>query len=111
MIIWSGRGFLVAVIAVGALLLTQLVVDSISGDENFYQKNSWPKTVAMLVAALLTFGLHKLLSQEKPKVLIDQETGQEFEIHGNHSLFYIHVKWWPFIFVILGIFSILVSAM
>ena len=106
MIIWSGRGFLVAVIAVGALLLTQLVVDSISGDENFYQKNSWPKTVAMLVAALLTFVLHKFLSQEKPRVLIDEETGQEFEIHGNHSLFFIPVKWWPVVFVILGIFSL-----
>jgi hypothetical protein len=56
----------------------------------------------MTVAAMLTFGLHKLLSLKKPRIFIDQETGQKIELRGSHSLFFIPVKWWPVAFVILG---------
>ncbi|MGK0186800.1 MAG: hypothetical protein ACI9R3_002583 [Verrucomicrobiales bacterium] len=34
--------------------------------------------------------------------MIDKETGKEIEIGGNHSLFFIPVKWWPVAFIILG---------
>lgn len=103
MIIWKGLGFLVAILGFGALLLTEYTVESVTGDENFYQRNSWVILAGMLFAALLTFVLHLLLSLKKPRIVIDRETGQEIEIRGDHSLFFIPVKWWPLVFVILGI--------
>lgn len=102
MISWTGFGFLVAIIGFAALILTELVFESISKNEQFYQQNSWVILVGMTVAAMLTFGLHKLLSLKKPRIFIDQETGQKIELRGSHSLFFIPVKWWPVAFVILG---------
>jgi len=102
MIIWTGFGFLVAIIGFAALILTELVSESLTKNEQFYQQNSWVILVGMTVAAVLTFGLHKLLSLKKPKIVIDKETGQEIELEGSHSLFFIPVKWWPVAFVIFG---------
>ena len=102
MIIWTGFGFLVAIIGFAALVLTELISESIAGNEQFYQQNSWLILVGMTVAAILTFGLHKILSLKKPKIVIDKKSGEEIEIRGSHSLFFIQVKWWPIVFIILG---------
>jgi len=103
MIVWSGFGFLVAIIGLASLVFTEIAFESITKNEQFYQQNSWVILVAMVVAAILTFGLHKLLSLKKPRIVIDKETGKEMEIRGSHSLFFIPVKWWPILFLILGL--------
>lgn len=111
MIIWNGLGFLVAVIGFGALLVTEIVSEQITEDDQFYQQHSWLILVGMTVAALLTFGLDKLLFRRKERVLIDQETGQKVVFRPNHSLFFIPVRWWPVVFLILGVaFAILAPA-
>ena len=102
MIFWTGFGFLVAIIGFATLILTELVSESITKNEQFYQENSWVILVGMTIAAVLTFGLHKILSLKKPKIVIDKETGQEMELRGSHSLFFIPVKWWPVAFIVLG---------
>jgi len=57
----------------------------------------------MLVAAALTYGLHRLLLLQKGRVMIDKQTGQEIVLRSNHSLFFIPVKWWPVVFAVLGV--------
>lgn len=91
-----------AVIGFASLILTELVSESITNNEQFYQENTWMILIGMTVAAILTFGFHKILSFKKPKIVIDKETGQEIELQGSHSFFFIPVKWWPVAFVILG---------
>lgn len=103
MIIWSGLGFLVAAVGFGALLFTEIISEKITGDDRFYQEHGWVILIGMLVAAVLTFGLHRLLRLQKGRVVIDKETGEEETLGGDHSLFFIPVKWWPIIFVILGV--------
>ncbi len=54
MIIWSGFGFLVAVVGFAALILTEVVSEKITGDDQFYQQHGWVILIGMLVAAALT---------------------------------------------------------
>ena len=103
MVIWKGLGFLVAIIAFAALLLTEIVSEGLTGDEQFYQENSWVILVGMLIAAVLTYGLYRLLLRQKGRVVIDKETGQEIVLRPSHSLFFVDVKWWPAILVVLGV--------
>lgn len=103
MIIWSGLGFLVAVIGFASLILTEFVSEKVTGDDQFYQEHGWVILVAMLLAAGLTYGLHRLLLLQKGRVVIDKETGQEIVLRSSHSLFFIPVKWWPVVFVGLGV--------
>ena len=102
MIIWSGLGFLVAVIGFASLILTEFVSEKVTGDDQFYQEHGWVILVGMLLAAGLTYGLHRLLLQ-KGRVVIDKETGQEIVLRSSHSLFFIPVKWWPVVFIGLGV--------
>ena len=103
MIIWSGFGFLVAVIGFMSLVFTELVSEKITGDDQFYQQHGWVMLVGMLVAGALTYGLHRLLLLQKGRVVIDKETGQEVVLRSDHSLFFIPVKWWPVVFAALGV--------
>jgi len=89
MIIWSGLGFLVAVIGFASLILTEFVSEKITGDDQFYQEHGWVILVGMLLAAGLTYGLHQLLLLQKGRVVIDKETGQEVVLRSSHSLFFI----------------------
>ncbi|MGC3957599.1 MAG: hypothetical protein QM813_06450 [Verrucomicrobiota bacterium] len=103
MIIWSGFGFLVAVVGFAALIFTEVISEKITGDDQFYQQHGWVILIGMLVAAALTYGLHRLLLLQKGRAVIDKQTGQEIVLRPNHSLFFIPVKWWPIVFVILGV--------
>jgi hypothetical protein len=103
MIIWSGLGYLVVVIGFGTLLLTELVSEKITGDDQFYQRHGWVVLVGMLVAAALTHGLHRVLLRQRERVLIDKQTGQEVVLRTDHSLFFIPVKWWPLVFAAIGV--------
>lgn len=103
MIIWRGLGILVAVICFAALILTEKVSENITGDDQFYQQHGWVVLIGLLVAATLTYGLHRLLRLQKGRVVIDKETGEEIVLSPKHSLFFIPVQLWPAVFVILGL--------
>lgn len=51
-LIWSGHGYLAPVLIFIGLMLTQLTIDMVFGN-NYYTQTSWPKISAFIVAALL----------------------------------------------------------
>ncbi len=103
MVIWSGLGFLIAIIGLGALIGTEVISENLTGNESFYQNNSWVIFLGMLVAAGITYLLNKTILAPKSRAVIDKETGQEIILKKEHSLFFIPSKWWPAIYVIIGI--------
>ena len=107
--VWSGFGFLVAIVGVLALLGTQMLSGTITGNENFYQENQWVILVGMVVAAAVTFALNQTLLKPKTQTVIDKETKQEVVLQKNHSLFFVPTKWWPIIFVVLGLVAAAMS--
>jgi hypothetical protein len=108
MIFWEGLGFVVAVIAFAVLILAETVSEKITGDDQFYQQHGWVLLIGLLVAAGLTYGLHRLLLLKKQRVLIDKETGEEVVLTPKHSLLGIPVQLWPVVFVALGLISAVV---
>lgn len=102
MVFWSGFGFLVGIIGLGSLVGSEIITESITGNESFYQDNPSVRFIAMLVAATLTEGLNKTLFLSKSKIVIDKETGEEMIWRKKHSFFYIPTKWWPALFICIG---------
>ena len=109
MIIWSGMGFLVAIIGLGALVGTEVVAEKITGIDHYYQSNSWLILVAMLLAAALTYLANKTLLAPKSKIVLDKETRREIVLKKEHSLFFVPSKWWPAIFIGIGIIALLTN--
>ena len=108
MIIWHGWGFLVAVIGFGCLLLSEVAVETVLGDRDYYQAHGWPKFAAFAVAAALVWFISHRLNARPARVLLDPETGQPVVLKARHSLFFVPMEYWAPIFLVLGIILLFV---
>lgn len=102
MIVWSRGGILAPVAAILSLVLTEYSVNVLFNDNLYYEIHGWPKFIALTIAGLLCFLLGRFLNKE-PKTYIDKLTGEEVVFKKNHSFFFINIKYWAFIFPILGL--------
>jgi hypothetical protein len=109
MFIWSGAGFIVAVITFLMLLLTEISVEAVFNDESYYQAHGWPKLVAFFVSGWLVLLIGRYLNKREGRVLIEKETGKEVTLKPNHSLFFINVEYWGYILFGLGIIFLFVK--
>jgi hypothetical protein len=98
MIIWKGYGFLVLVIAVAIGAIVSLVFGSIGSTED-----TGAAVGAIISGVVIWFLGNKLNADDKNKVMIDKQTGQEVIIKPNHSLFFIKMQYWAFIIAGIGI--------
>jgi len=108
MIIFSGLGFLVPIIGFGTLILVQYFAGQITGNEEYYQKNEWVRVLGIVLAALLIYILDQLLHR-KVKRLSDAEDVEEILKSKTHSLFFIPLKWWPLIIIVLGAYLLFID--
>lgn len=109
MIIWSGIGWVVAVIAFGCLMAAEYLTEAMTGDESYYQAHGWPKLAGFMVASLILFLVARLRDGKRDRHLIDKETGQEVVLRANDSLFFIPLRYWPVAAVVLGVLFLFVT--
>jgi hypothetical protein len=96
MVIWQGRGGLTALI----IFVSILGVTLIHGWTG-HRVPEWVTYFAMAVPAAAANAIFVVpYAQADRRMLIDKETGEEFEQVTTHSLFWIPVRYWTFI--ILG---------
>lgn len=96
MVIWSGFGFVVAIIGFLALVLTEKISETLFSDPQFYQSHRWMVLVAMILAAGLTYAFHALL-ERKARATAQPDSAS------RHTLFFVAIKWWPAIFAAFGV--------
>jgi hypothetical protein len=93
MVFWSGWGFLVILV---------LVVGLYFGVSLFHD-GWWGVATGLLLAAAGNFGVSHLLDRRKERVLIDAATRQPVTLRNRDSLFFIPVRYWSSIFLVLGL--------
>ena len=96
LVFWRGLGWLVPVIVLGVMILTQLAVDAFYGD-GFYTANTWPKSAAVILAALSIGLLGFYLNHVKRGSLVDEETGEALGKAPSHTLFFVPIEYWAVI--------------
>lgn len=90
MLIWSGLGFCVFVIMFGCSFIMEFLVESITGNNDFYQQESWPLAIALTLAGVTCWFLGKYLNKNGEQILIDKETGEEIILkNARHRFFFI----------------------
>lgn len=106
MIIWKGYGILVAIVGILSAILVGLAFDAYA----YEWSHAHPKITEFsifFVAAIMLYLLAILLKKsDKPKVVIDKETGREIHLRRGDSLFFIPVIAWPFIVAAFSIFKL-----
>lgn len=97
MVVWSGFGWVVPIIAIVCLLLGNFALgDSWSG-------NTWAQAGALLVTAALTFVFDRFFLEKRADItLMNKETGADVVIRKNDSLFFIPVRFWPFVLIAIA---------
>ena len=88
MIIWKGWGFLVAVFTFGASLAMELITESMTGDDTFYQTAAWPLALAFVVAGVLTWFV-----------------GTKLRARGAHTFFFVPMHYWGVALIALSVLA------
>jgi len=104
MIVWRGYGFLVAILTVVGYLIGRIGAEKIWGSPLPETYRPGAELAGMFIAAALAYALHAAIrANEVPRTFIDKATGQEIEFKAKHDLFFVPVKFWPYILCVLGI--------
>lgn len=102
MIIWSGLGFLIPVIAFGCLWLVLGVTDFALGAD-YKTGHDWLLGASLLLSGIVSWFLGRFLTARQGRVMIDKNTGEEVLVTPSNSLFFIKMQWWGPIFFFLGL--------
>ncbi len=94
MVIWNGKGYLIAVIVFIAALAAEYLSESYFSDSNYYQAHGWPLAAALLAAGIISWFLGSYLHRKNSRTVIDKATGQEMTIGGNDALFFVPMRYW-----------------
>jgi len=99
MIIWSGYGFLGVLIPFvillgGAPLLRDRVPESVDD------------VIILLISALLVWFVGRRLNNQPERVVKDMESGEIMKIKQNHTLFWIPMQYFAFLWAAIGIYVI-----
>ena len=105
-IIWSGKGFLVAVFTVGFSLIANLITNSITGSGVYWDAHKWPLAVSLFVSAVACWFVGRFFQNGKAQVLIDPKTGKEVVLRKSHTLFFIPIIWWAPILAVFGLIAL-----
>ena len=104
MIFWRGYGILVAVLAFVCLIGGRIAAESMWGTPLPVDKRRLSELIGMFVAAAVVYGLHLALNKsDPPRTLIDKETGKEVVLVPKHDLFFVPVKYWPYVLIAFGV--------
>ena len=120
MIVFRGRGILIAIIPFVCLLGAEVYTRSRYHDDNYYQQHSWPKLVAFVLAALIVWWLsprsaaapHDPLSRQEwlvssslsqPDSAPERSNWRLTLFRPYDSLFFIPVRFWPLLLCALGV--------
>jgi hypothetical protein len=102
MIIWRGWGFLVAVFACGASVAMELITETMTGDDAFYQREAWPLALALVGAGIVTWFVGTQLHARGGRAVIDKATGRELTIGGSHTFFFVPMHYWAVLLIALA---------
>ncbi len=111
MVIWSGWGILVVVIAVvvggsvtaaATMLLTAAGLGSLAG---------LGFAAGLLAAAAANWWAGRRLNGGPGRVLLDQAAGRTVVLRRTHSLFFIPMQWWSVPLAAAGLIALLASVL
>ena len=110
MLVWQGFGILAALIPVALIVVVTVVWGAITGSSTPGDRDSTLIiAIAALVSAPLVYLLDKRLAARPGRTMIDKATGQEVEMRGAHTLFFVGMKYWAWLLGIAGVILLVVG--
>lgn len=102
-IIYRGKGWLVFVLIFLDSLAANLITNELTGSELYWNKSKLPLAASFVVSSLLCAIIGHRISQDQTRVLVDRASGESVELKPVHDLFFIPLKWWPSILLLIAV--------
>ena len=102
MIFWKGYGFLVLVITVAIGAIVSFIFGKVGSTEDMGAAIG-----AIISGVVIWFVGNKFNSSDKSRTMIDKQTGREFIVKPDHTLFFIKMQYWAFIVSGFGIIMLI----
>jgi hypothetical protein len=93
-IVWSGYGFLVAVVVFGFSLAANFITNSATGSGKYWDAHKWPFAVSLLMAGVTCLLVGGIFRNKNARILIDPETGENVVLRVSHTFFFVPMIWW-----------------
>ena len=109
MIVWSGLGFLVAVVALACLFGTQMAVTAITGDPGFYKDHGWTRFLAFVIAAGIMWPMGRAINRKhavSETVGLGPDGTEQRNVNyagGGHTFFFVPMEYWALLLIPVGI--------
>ena len=94
MLIWNGKGYLVAVAAFISALGAEYLSESYFADQNYYQAHGWPLAAALLAAGIISWFLGSYLHGQGQPHGDRQGDGTGNDVGGDDALFFVPMRYW-----------------
>ena len=99
MIVWRGRGYWIALIAFGCLLLSDWLTGIRFHNTEYYAQHGWPKLAAFFLAAVIVW---PLALRREDEVINGEQLYKESFFGPQDTLFFVPARYWPLILAGLG---------
>lgn len=106
MFLWRGYGPVVIGIVFACSLAANLLANFIGGP-TYWNTHGWPIAASFGVDAVIVWFLDLSLAKKRPRTLVDEATGERFNLYRRHDLFFLRIRWWALIFAGLAVLILL----
>lgn len=102
LMVWKGKGFLVALVAMTTFALMQLGTNGIGGPGTYEGNALFWGGVTLLVAGLVLIGLGQKLHLESNQFFFDPKTNEPITLGRADTMLFIPVRIWGALFCAAG---------
>lgn len=108
MLIWKGWGILALVIPLVCSWTAEAILNHYYGP-GFYQECVFAMPLVLAGAALPVWGVGLRLHKQPGRILIDPESHEQVELKPQHSMFWIPLRYWSPVILILSLWMYLAN--
>lgn len=96
MVIWSGWGFITAILFVVGIFVGITVI----GDE-------YGAVVGLVLMAIINFLIGRALNNPtKDRIVVDQDSGERIALKKRSTLFFIPMQWWSVVMIVFAVIDL-----
>ena len=95
MIVWSGRGFLIAIVFIASMFASVSIIPKEYADYGF--------VISFFITGIFSWFFGLKWNKDNERIVIDEKTNKKLRLKNNHTFFWVPMQYWGIISSILGI--------
>ncbi len=101
MLVWKRAGVLGFIIPLSLSILAEFGFEEFY-NKTFYKNSQFAMPLVFVVSSIIIFLLGRWLNSSPPKFLLDLESGEVVKQHNFHTMFWIKLEYWGFIWFLIA---------